>query len=210
MLDVGAVDPAAVTTVHKFCKALLDSGCLVGDCMSQHLVVNIYTTICSGFDNHCSNTFPSLLINISFLNETNALVESFLTRVIILPKSPIEIIIGRKTIQTLKFSKRTPSHFDGTKNLTVPRVTMESFGNALQEKCGYTVSNQNYVERSSSVKVHPHKCLSILNPDTNSVRNETTLVKFKTSKEAPMHSCSQCLCSKTLLRGSCKEGTNLP
>ena len=100
MLDVGqAVVGQAVVAVNKVCKALLDSGCLVGDCMSQHLVdelhashlvVNIYTTICSGFDNHCSNTFPSLLINISFINETNALEETFLTRVIIIPKSPIE------------------------------------------------------------------------------------------------------------------------
>ena len=102
--------------------------------------------------------------------------ETFLTRVIILPKSPIEIIIGRKTIQTLQFSKRTPSHFEGTKNLTVPRVTTEPFGNTLlmssilQEQCGYTISNQDYVERSSPVKVHAHTCLSCLIPDTNSVR----------------------------------------
>ena len=92
MLDLDAVDPAGV---NKICKALLDSGCLVGDCMSQHLVddlhvshlvENIYTTICSGFDNHCSNNFPSLLINISFINEISLSEESFLTRVIILQK----------------------------------------------------------------------------------------------------------------------------
>jgi hypothetical protein len=43
----------------------------VGDCISQeivdklnaaHLVVNIKTTICSGFNNNCSSDFPSLLI----------------------------------------------------------------------------------------------------------------------------------------------------
>ena len=80
------------------------------------------------------------------------------------------MIIGRKTIQTLKFSKRSPSHFDGTKNLTVPLVTMEPFGNTLQEQCGYTISNQDFVERSLPVKVHAHTCLSCLIPDTNSVR----------------------------------------
>jgi hypothetical protein len=51
-------------------QALLDTGCLVGDCMSQeivdrlnasHLIVNIKTTICSGFDNNCSSDFSSLL-----------------------------------------------------------------------------------------------------------------------------------------------------
>ena len=89
-------------------------------------------------------------------------------------------------------------------------MTTEPFGNALQEKCGYTVSNQDYVERSSPVKVHAHTCLSSLNPDTNSVRNETTLVTFKTSKEATKQCCPQCLCSKALPWGSCKEGTSLP
>lgn len=47
-------------------QALLDSGCLVGDCMSQkmvdklkaaHLIVYINTTICSGFDNKCKIDF---------------------------------------------------------------------------------------------------------------------------------------------------------
>lgn len=44
---------------------------LLGDCMSQemvdhlkasHLLVYINTTICSGFDNHCSSKLPSLVI----------------------------------------------------------------------------------------------------------------------------------------------------
>ena len=47
-------------------KALLDSGCLIGDCMSQeivnklnanHLIVYTNTTICSGFNNECSRIF---------------------------------------------------------------------------------------------------------------------------------------------------------
>ena len=73
--------------------ALLDSGCLVGDCMSQnivdklqatHLLVHVNTTICSGFDNKCDSSFPSLLINISFINEITSLRESFITSVFIL------------------------------------------------------------------------------------------------------------------------------
>jgi hypothetical protein len=59
-------------------QALLDTGCLVGDCMSQeivdklnasHLVVNINATICSGFNNQCSSDFPSLLIKVTFIHE---------------------------------------------------------------------------------------------------------------------------------------------
>jgi hypothetical protein len=59
-------------------QALLDTGCLVGDCMSQkivdklnasHLVVNINATICSGFNNRCFSDFPALLIKITFIHE---------------------------------------------------------------------------------------------------------------------------------------------
>ena len=72
---VGAVAAAAAPT--KLVQALLDTGCLVGDCISQqivdslnahHLVVNIKTTICSGYDNQCSDNHPSLLIKISFIH----------------------------------------------------------------------------------------------------------------------------------------------
>jgi hypothetical protein len=49
-------------------QALLDSGCLTGDCISQeivnklnakHLIVHTNTTICSGFNNECNDNFPS-------------------------------------------------------------------------------------------------------------------------------------------------------
>jgi hypothetical protein len=56
-------------------RALLDTGCLVGDTISQkivdnldasHLLYDVNTTICSGFNNQCNNKFQWLKINISF------------------------------------------------------------------------------------------------------------------------------------------------
>ena len=99
-------------------QALLDSGCLIGDCISRqmldklnatHLIVYNDITICSGFDNNCSANFPTLIINISYLNERNSLREVFETKVFILPKTPIDIIIGRKTIKQQRFSHRVIS-----------------------------------------------------------------------------------------------------
>ena len=37
-----------------------------------------------------------------------------------------------------------------------------------------------------------------------------TLVTNKARREDTLQALPQCLCSKTLLRGLCKEGTNLP
>ena len=128
-------------------QALLDTGCLVGDCMSQeivdrlnasHLIVNIKTTICSGFDNNCSSDFPSLLIRVTFQHENTIFKESFLTRVLILPKSPIDIILGRKTIKAINFAQKTPSHFIcETKVLTSHKNTDGTFGNTqeIHEVC---------------------------------------------------------------------------
>ena len=55
----------------KDIQALLDTGCLVGDCISQnvvdtldasHLLYDVNTTICSGFNNECENKFKFLKI----------------------------------------------------------------------------------------------------------------------------------------------------
>jgi hypothetical protein len=55
---------AAVTTAGKEIKALLDTGCLVEDCISKqvvdslnasHLLFDVTTTICSGYSNQCQD-----------------------------------------------------------------------------------------------------------------------------------------------------------
>jgi hypothetical protein len=53
----------------KSIRALLDIGCLVGDCISKSVVeklnasdllFNVSTTICNGFNNQCKNNFQAL------------------------------------------------------------------------------------------------------------------------------------------------------
>jgi hypothetical protein len=59
----------------KDIRALLDTGCLVGDCISKKVVdslnasdllFDVATTICSGFNNQCKNKFQALKINFKF------------------------------------------------------------------------------------------------------------------------------------------------
>jgi hypothetical protein len=74
---------------------------------AAHLLIDIDTTICSGFDNTCHNKFKSLL---SFLNEITFLRESFQSRVVILPNSPMDFLISRDTIKTTTvYSENTES-----------------------------------------------------------------------------------------------------
>jgi hypothetical protein len=79
---IRAAADAAAEEDKFLVQALLDTGCLVGDCISQeivdklnasHLIVRIATTICSGFDNNCSSDFPSLVIKITFNHENTFL-----------------------------------------------------------------------------------------------------------------------------------------
>jgi hypothetical protein len=126
------------TVINCSAQALLDSGCLIGDCMSQqivdklqatHLIVNTNTTICSGFNNEYSQNFPSLLIKISYFNERNLSLEVFETKVFILPKTPIDLIIGRKTIKQQRLTVTAPSNFEDQTNLTDNvEMTTEPFG----------------------------------------------------------------------------------
>jgi hypothetical protein len=59
----------------KTVNALPDTGCLVGDCISRHMIDNLYashlfrdldTTICSGFNNQCHDKFKCLKIIMNF------------------------------------------------------------------------------------------------------------------------------------------------
>jgi hypothetical protein len=117
---------------------------------ASHLVVNINAIICSSFNNQCSSGFPSSLIKITFIHENTFLKGSFITRVLILPKSPIDIIIGRKIIKIINFATKTPSHFGCEINLTSTYLTSRTrpvidFGDTKGIKLTTTI-RRRYIE----------------------------------------------------------------
>jgi hypothetical protein len=79
-LAISADMGLSLTKTTMIVKTLLDTGCLVGNCIFQqivntlnasHLLQYVDTTICSGFNNHRDNKFQCLKLNISFLNKIN-------------------------------------------------------------------------------------------------------------------------------------------
>ena len=197
--------------------ALLDSGCLVGDCMSQnivdklqatHLLVHVNTTICIGFDNKCDSSFPSLLINISFINEITSLRESFNTSVFILKYTPLDLIIGRATIKKQFFSLRTPSHFEDQTNLTVSRQIPGTFRERPSRESYSTTSLEQASQKAMAVRVQTHTVLSSPNPDDETVGSSMPSGKRKSDEIG--NDTDLCLCSKALPWGSCKEGLDHP
>ena len=132
-LDVILIDVISKIKANKdlnktTAKALLDTGSLAGDFISNDFIVDLNLVnyveidnneiqICSGLDNNCSSTSGSITLSLSFKNEVNNKTE-FVTLVFkILHKSPIDIIIGRKSIKALKMVAKTPSHFYDTNSL---------------------------------------------------------------------------------------------
>ena len=124
-------------------KALLDSGSLAGDFISRNIIdklnaskyiTYVNTTICSGFDNHCMDKFPSILLDLSFKNEVTFKTEFFKSQVLILEKSSIDLIIGRATLKLQQFSKKTPSHFEEMKKLVLlQNKNLEEFGDSVSQ-----------------------------------------------------------------------------
>jgi transposase InsO family protein len=208
----------------RLVQALLDTGCLVGDCISQevvnslnamHLVVNIQTTICSGFDNHCSDTHPSLIIKITFIHEDTFLKESFTRRVYILPKSPVDIIIGRKTIKDIDFYQSTPSHFSWKINSTSTsqRRQAVTFGATTQEILGSITSNQGPYKGdcdSLAARGHAHTCEEPLVLRTPAGSETDSENYKKTGRGDHLRGESLCLCRKALPPGSHDDGSNYP
>jgi len=100
--------------------ALLDTGSLAGDFISQQVVdklnaklklVSVNTTICSGFNNQCSNKFESITIHLSYINEVTLKQTTISLNALVLPNSPIDLIIGRASLKVHNFLFNTPSHF---------------------------------------------------------------------------------------------------
>jgi transposase InsO family protein len=208
-------------------QALLDTGCLIGDCISQeivsklhanHLIVNTNTTICSGFNNECNNNFPSLVINLSYFNEKNKLLESFETLVFILPRTPIDLIIGRKTLKQQRFSKTVPSHFEDQTNLIESiEMTTEDFVDNISQETYKTLDQVK--SKGSPFKAHAHlttesqSCTSSLKLDDNTVDSKVLTGKEKSVKQdnnsyEDLH--PLCLRNKYLSRGSCRDGGSCP
>jgi hypothetical protein len=213
-------------------QALLDSGCLAGDCMSHkivdnlkaaHLLVYIDTTICSGFDNTGSNRFPSLLINVSFLNEITFLRESFQTRVLILPNSPMDFLISRDTIKQQQFILKTPSHFIDQTKLIESSLTTEPFGDkAGGIKSPKSPSQELYSTDLSQTEFEgqmPLRSSILINTKSernfdDSVVDEGPLVKThkqtRRREDRVNTPPSVCPYDRTLPRGSCRDGGSSP
>jgi hypothetical protein len=195
-------------------RALLDTGCLVGDCISKKVVdslnasdllFDVATTICSGFNNQCKNKFQALKINLSFLNEITSSFDHFITTVIVLKDSPIDLIIGIETIKKLSLIDRLPSHFVESENLNVLQKTQESFAdNYSEELYGYKPKNQVRTERFRPVKAHAHTCISCLNPDDEAVDFNGPTVNNKADGEDGINNTIPlCFYDKASYHGSC-------
>ena len=146
-------------------ECLLDSGSHAGDFVSLDIVNILNITdciilddsnrkVCSGLDSNCSKTLGS--IQFSFLNEVNKNFESETLNFKILLKSPIDIIIGRRSIKLLSMVSRTPSHFyDRTPN----NLCTSTYDSTVS-----TYDNNDSSEQTDAV----HRCGCQRHPDSRS------------------------------------------
>ena len=112
-------------------EALLDTGSLAGDFVSERLVgeyslIPIVTanhrTVCSGLNNECVKINTIRLLRVTFFNEIVNKNTSFDIEATILKNTPIDLIIGRYTIKKHKLFDQIPSQLGG-KYLIPERIT---------------------------------------------------------------------------------------
>ena len=105
------------TTGGDEVEALLDSGSLAGDFIAKrvvsqlklehHVVSSKSRTVFSGLDSKCYDISNTLALYVFYFNELLKNAAYFKINAIILESSPIELLIGRKTIK--KFDLFTES-----------------------------------------------------------------------------------------------------
>ena len=100
-------------------KALLDTGSLAGDFIAYRCVLNlklenfILTSkkrqVCSGLDNQCYDISSSIALRIFYFCEKLSKIAHIDITAIILQSSPVDLILGRKTIKLHKLFNQLPS-----------------------------------------------------------------------------------------------------
>jgi Reverse transcriptase (RNA-dependent DNA polymerase) len=100
-------------------KALLDTGSLAGDFVAYRCVLNlklepfILTSkkrqVCSGLDNQCYDISNSINLRIFYFCEHLSKIAHIEITAIVLQSSPVDLIIGRKTIKLHKLFHQLPS-----------------------------------------------------------------------------------------------------
>ena len=110
------------TSVNARVEALLDTGSLAGDFISEKTVkkfdfiptqTNSKLKVCSGLDNTCYNVNTKIDLRVTFHNELLNNNDTFDISAIILKETPIDIIIGRDTIRKYKLFSKIPSQLKG-------------------------------------------------------------------------------------------------
>ena len=99
-------------------EALLDTGNLAGDCISEKTVnrfnftptnTDSQLTVCSGLDNTCHTLNTKVDLGITFHNELLDNNDTFDISPVILKETPVDMIIGRDTIKKYKLFEKIPS-----------------------------------------------------------------------------------------------------
>lgn len=103
---------------HKV-NALLDTGSLAGDFISQQLVDRLSVSsdiisssvksVCSGLNNNCIDLSKTINVSVLFLNEITNKINSFSINAFILQNSPLDLIVGITTIKRLNLFSALPS-----------------------------------------------------------------------------------------------------
>ena len=126
------------TTGGDRVEALLDSASLAGNFIAKrvvsqvklehHVVSNKSRIVCSGLDSKCYDISNTLALYVFYFNELLKNVAYFRINAIILESSPIDLLIGRKTIKKFDLFNQVPSQlkeFD-EKPITAVLTPLES------------------------------------------------------------------------------------
>ena len=177
--------PAPILTNHKDlpehfvnAKALLDTGSLPGDFISESLVQQlegdpfVYTsspsiTVCSGLDSKCYIKNKVIDINLTFV--TSSLIIKTLLLTLRIISSSVDIILGRQTIKNFNFFLMTPFELgmptvDNSAQRLIILKSAESSIGGLSDSSGdgiisHSDANANSYRKGSLINCSGDGCL---------------------------------------------------
>ena len=176
----------------KTVQALLDTGSLAGNFISQAIITDlqaenyVYRTkrtfsVCSGLDSVCYSSDKMINLLLTYNNERTQKIQSIFLKAFVAQNSPIDLIIGRSSIKKHHFPTSNPSHFMSSApvNSHNKNSTLTVFQKAKPSETNKSVALENGHEKNS----HPETPIFPRLKNTNSCVCTSPLLSPRVASE---------------------------
>ena len=160
MVSLSPTATQSTTDKHEI-AALVDTGSLAGDFVALRVIQNLkltkyivstsQRTVCSGLDNKCYDISRHIPLYVSYFSEALNKTDVFLIDAIVLDSSPVDLLIGKKTIRKTQIFTSVPSQLSNNSVTATSVAAISEIAESATSPCGCQPTGESIAPESSPV-----------------------------------------------------------